>query len=118
MHIKSVVIDGFKSYGKRTEINGFDKAFNVITGLNGSGKSNILDAICFTLGLSNMSLARVSNLRELIFKNGQTGVTKANVAITFDNKDRENSPSGYQDCEQIVIRREVSFVSLYFPPLK
>ena len=35
MFIKSMVIDGFKSYGQRTEINGFDHQFNAITGLNG-----------------------------------------------------------------------------------
>ena len=50
-----MVIDGFKSYGQRTEIQGFDLAFNAITGLNGSGKSNILDAICFLLGITNLS---------------------------------------------------------------
>ena len=55
MYIKSMVIDGFKSYGQRTEIQGFDLAFNAITGLNGSGKSNILDAICFLLGITNLS---------------------------------------------------------------
>ena len=55
MHVKSVVIDGFKSYGNRVEINGFDPQFNAITGLNGTGKSNILDAICFVLGISNLS---------------------------------------------------------------
>lgn len=55
MHVKSVIIDGFKSYGNRVEINGFDPQFNAITGLNGTGKSNILDAICFVLGISNLS---------------------------------------------------------------
>ena len=50
-----MVIDGFKSYGQRTVIDGFDEAFNAITGLNGSGKSNILDAICFLLGITNLS---------------------------------------------------------------
>jgi structural maintenance of chromosome 2 len=30
----------------------FDQLFNAITGLNGTGKSNILDAICFVLGLT------------------------------------------------------------------
>ena len=58
MYIKSMVIDGFKSYGQRTEINGFDHEFNAITGLNGSGKSNILDAICFLLGITNLSHVR------------------------------------------------------------
>lgn len=55
MYIKSVIIDGFKSYGRRTEIDGFDSEFNAITGLNGTGKSNILDSICFVLGISNLS---------------------------------------------------------------
>jgi structural maintenance of chromosome 2 len=54
MYIKGIVIDGFKSYGKRTEIQGFDSQFNAITGLNGTGKSNILDSICFVLGISNL----------------------------------------------------------------
>ena len=55
MYIKQIVLDGFKSYAQRTEISGFDPLFNAITGLNGSGKSNILDAICFLLGISNLS---------------------------------------------------------------
>lgn len=54
MFIKSVILDGFKSYGKRTEINGFDPEFTAITGLNGTGKSNVLDAICFVLGITNL----------------------------------------------------------------
>ena len=61
MFIKSMVIDGFKSYAQRTEISGFDPMFNAITGLNGSGKSNILDAICFLLGITNLSQVRVRN---------------------------------------------------------
>ena len=104
-------MDGFKSYGTRTEIEGFDKLFNAITGLNGSGKSNILDAICFVLGLSRMEIARCNNLRELIYKNGQTGVTKANVTINFDNSDKNNSPMGFQQYDEIVIRREVNINS-------
>jgi AAA15 family ATPase/GTPase len=46
---------GFKSYPVRTQITGWDPTFNAITGLNGSGKSNILDAICFVLGLTDMN---------------------------------------------------------------
>ena len=59
MFIKTVVIDGFKSYAQRTEVSGFDRSFNAITGLNGSGKSNILDSICFLLGISNLLQVRV-----------------------------------------------------------
>lgn len=111
MYIKSIVLDGFKSYGKRTEIAGFDQLFNAITGLNGSGKSNILDAICFALGLNNMSLARCTTLRELIFKNGQAGIQKAIVTVTFDNTDKDQSPTGYEHLSEIVIRREVQLSS-------
>ena len=59
MYIKEVIIDGFKSYGTRTEVRGFDQQFNAITGLNGSGKSNILDAICFVLGITNLKQVSV-----------------------------------------------------------
>ena len=55
MYIRQIVIDGFKSYAQRTEIGPFDSQFNAITGLNGSGKSNILDSVCFLLGISNLS---------------------------------------------------------------
>lgn len=54
MFIKKLILDGFKSYGKRTEVDGFDKEFTAITGLNGTGKSNILDSICFVLGITNL----------------------------------------------------------------
>lgn len=37
---------------------GWDPSFNAITGLNGSGKSNILDAVCFVLGITNMTQVR------------------------------------------------------------
>ena len=56
MHIKQLIIDGFKSYAVRTVVTGFDPEFNAITGLNGSGKSNILDSICFVLGFRSVSV--------------------------------------------------------------
>ncbi|KAK3612696.1 hypothetical protein CHS0354_042222 [Potamilus streckersoni] len=107
MHIKSMVIDGFKSYAQRTEINGFDKLFNAITGLNGSGKSNILDSICFLLGITNLSHVRATNLQELVYKNGQAGITKATVSITFDNTDKSQCPLGYEQYDEITITRQV-----------
>lgn len=63
MRVVEVVIDGFKSYAVRTVISGWDESFNSITGLNGSGKSNILDSICFVLGITNMSTVRAQNLQ-------------------------------------------------------
>eukprot|EP00903_Cladosiphon_okamuranus_P020312 g18637.t1 len=107
MHIKEVVIDGFKSYATRTVLQGFDPQFNAITGLNGSGKSNILDAICFVLGISNLSQVRVANLQELVYKQGQAGVTKASVTLVFSNVDKKGSPMGYEEWDEVTITRQV-----------
>ncbi|XP_037530912.1 structural maintenance of chromosomes protein 2 [Nematolebias whitei] len=107
MHIKSIIIEGFKSYAQRTEINGFDPLFNAITGLNGSGKSNILDSICFLLGISNLTHVRASNLQDLVYKNGQGGITKATVSITFDNSNKSQSPLGFETHDEITVTRQV-----------
>uniref|UniRef100_A0A8C1TFV6 Structural maintenance of chromosomes protein n=1 Tax=Cyprinus carpio TaxID=7962 RepID=A0A8C1TFV6_CYPCA len=107
MYIKSIVLEGFKSYAERTEINGFDPFFNAITGLNGSGKSNILDSICFLLGISNLSQVRATNLQDLVYKNGLAGITKATVSITFDNSNKKQSPLGFETHDEITVTRQV-----------
>lgn len=107
MHIKSMVLEGFKSYGNRIEINGFDKEFNAITGFNGSGKSNILDAICFVLGITNLGQVRATSLQDLIYKSGQAGIQKATVTVIFDNADRNASPIGYEHSKEIIITRQI-----------
>ncbi|RVW13608.1 Structural maintenance of chromosomes protein 2-1 [Vitis vinifera] len=107
MYIKEICLEGFKSYATRTVVPGFDPYFNAITGLNGSGKSNILDSICFVLGITNLQQVRASNLQELVYKQGQAGITKATVSVVFDNSDRSRSPLGYQDCPEITVTRQV-----------
>ncbi|NWQ69910.1 SMC2 protein, partial [Neopipo cinnamomea] len=107
MYIKSVVLEGFKSYAQKTEVRDFDPLFNAITGFNGSGKSNILDAICFVLGISNLSQVRASNIQDLVYKNGQAGIAKAVVSITFDNLDKHQSPLGFEGNDEIIVTRQV-----------
>ncbi|KAM6490783.1 RecF/RecN/SMC N terminal domain containing protein [Amanita muscaria] len=99
-----IVIEGFKSYPVRT---GWDPSFTII-GPNGSGKSNILDAICFVLGITNMSTMRVANQQDLIYKRGQAGVMKTRVTIIFDNSDCSQSPTGYEQCKEIMVTREIA----------
>eukprot|EP00971_Amphidinium_carterae_P116216 2302277-Amphidinium_carterae.1 len=126
MFIEELIIDGFKSYSTRTigtlrvvqsfralivhvrtTVGNFDRQFNAITGLNGSGKSNILDSICFVLGISNLSQVRVGNLSELVYKQGQAGVTKATVTVIFNNEDKSCSPVGYEMHDKITITRQI-----------
>lgn len=107
MYIKEICLEGFKSYATRTVVPGFDPFFNAITGLNGSGKSNILDSICFVLGITNLQQVRASNLQELVYKQGQAGITKATVSIVFDNSDMSRSPLGYEAHSEITVTRQI-----------
>jgi len=111
MYIQEIIIDGFKSYAQKTVVSGFDPQFNAITGLNGTGKSNILDSICFVLGISNLTQVRVGNLQELVYKQGQAGVTKATVSVVFNNADPASSPVGYESHKQITVTRQVTIDS-------
>lgn len=51
---------------------------------------------------------RASNLQDLVYKNGQAGVTKATVSITFDNSDKQASPLGFESSDEISVTRQVS----------
>ena len=68
MFVEDVTIDGFKSYAQRVTVPGFDRHFNAITGLNGTGKSNILDSIRFVLGITKLSQVSASTLQDLVYK--------------------------------------------------
>jgi len=108
MRITELIIDGFKSYAVRTVISGWDSTFNAITGLNGSGKSNILDAICFCLGIGRFELLRANGgASDLIYKRGQAGITKASVTLVFDNADKAKSPIGFEDYASISVTRQI-----------
>ncbi|CEF65312.1 Structural maintenance of chromosomes protein [Strongyloides ratti] len=107
MYLQSIEIDGFKSYARPAVLDNFDREFNAITGLNGSGKSNILDAICFVLGISNLTHVRCQKMDDLVFKQGQAGVTRATVTLTFNNSNKITSPIGYEKEDVIRVSRSV-----------
>eukprot|EP00818_Percolomonas_sp_WS_P008668 CAMPEP_0117435230 /NCGR_PEP_ID=MMETSP0759-20121206/369_1 /TAXON_ID=63605 /ORGANISM="Percolomonas cosmopolitus, Strain WS" /LENGTH=1199 /DNA_ID=CAMNT_0005226761 /DNA_START=151 /DNA_END=3750 /DNA_ORIENTATION=+ len=107
MYIQEIILDGFKSYASKTVLKDFDKHFNAITGFNGSGKSNIFDAICFVMGLTKLKHVRVSNLEGLIYKSGQAQITKASVSIVFDNSDLSKSPKSFEKEKKITVTRQI-----------
>nr|CAD7428034.1 unnamed protein product [Timema monikensis] len=53
------------------------------------------------------SWVRASGFQDLVYKNGQAGVTKASVTIIFDNTDKEHCPIGYEQHKEITITRQV-----------
>ena len=50
---------------------------------------------------------RANSLQELVYKQGQAGVTKATVSIVFNNSDKANGPVEYQHLDQITVTRQV-----------
>jgi len=88
--INRLVLHGFKSFAKRTEITFSDK-FNVVLGPNGSGKSNILDALTFVLGKSSSKALRAEKSANLIYNGGKKKepAKQAEVSIFFDNENMD-----------------------------
>jgi chromosome segregation protein len=89
MHLKSVEVENFKSFGRRVQVPLLE-GFTAVTGPNGSGKSNIADAILFVLGTKSSKAIRAARLTDLIFNGGKKGkgADSCKVSLTFDNKDR------------------------------
>src|SRR3989338_7769018 len=89
VHIKSMVMQGFKSFARRTEIP-FDQGINVILGPNGAVKSNVSDALCFVLGRLSIKSMRAAKARNLLFMGTKyiKPAKEAWVEIVFDNTDK------------------------------
>ncbi|CAD7962806.1 unnamed protein product [Amoebophrya sp. A25] len=64
--LEYLTIENFKSYGEKKVIGPFQR-FTCIIGSNGSGKSNVMDALSFVLGV-NTKVLRSNNLKELIHR--------------------------------------------------
>ena len=90
-YIKKIELKGFKSFGPQTVKVNLDKGFTAITGPNGSGKTNIMDALLFSLGELSTKRLRAESSAKLIFhgseKAGQDKAKMAKVVVQFDNTD-------------------------------
>jgi structural maintenance of chromosome 2 len=71
-------------------------------------RSDFLDFDCpYTLKLSFSKQVRAGSLQELVYKQGQAGVTRATVTVVFSNKDKNQSPVGYEAYDEIAVCRQV-----------
>ena len=86
MILKRIEIYGFKSFGKKTEIN-FNEPITGVVGPNGSGKSNIVDAIRWVLGEQRVKSLRGSKMEDVIFSGTQEkkALGYAQVVLYLDN---------------------------------
>lgn len=87
MYLKSLEINGFKSFARNTNLE-FKTNISAIVGPNGSGKSNVAEAFRFALGEQSMKNMRGKKGEDLIFSGRSARMNRAGVKVIFDNKDK------------------------------
>ena len=102
MYLKSLEVQGFKSFPDKTVIR-FGDDITAIVGPNGSGKSNISDAIVWVMGEQSTRTLRGAKMEDVIFggtqKRGAVGFAEA--TLTLDNSDR----ALLYDADEVMVTR-------------
>ena len=88
MYLRSLRMKGFKSFSRQTELL-FEPGVAVVIGPDGSGKSNIADAVMWVLGEQSPTTMRGTSMQDVIFagSDGRRAAAAAEVELTFDNAD-------------------------------
>ncbi|MBE0416490.1 MAG: chromosome segregation protein SMC [Coriobacteriia bacterium] len=88
MHLRSLILKGFKSFADRTVLS-LEPGVTVVVGPNGSGKSNIADAVLWVLGEQSAKSLRGQAMEDVIFagSSARQPVGVAEVDLVLDNSD-------------------------------
>lgn len=108
MRLNNIKLAGFKSFVDPTTVP-FPGNLTAVVGLNGCGKSNIIDAVRWVMGESSAKQLRGQSMDDVIF-NGSTGrkpVGQAAIELTFDNSDGKLQGQ-YASYSELAIRREMT----------
>lgn len=98
MYLKSLEIQGFKSFPDKISLN-FDKGLTAVVGPNGSGKSNIGDAVRWVLGEQSTKTLRGNKMEDIIFSGtvSRKAMGFACVTLNIDNSDKT-----IPECDNII----------------
>jgi len=107
VRIKSLDLNGFKSFVDRTKLE-FTDGITAVVGPNGCGKSNVVDAMRWVMGEQSPRRLRGKGMEDVIFvgSEGREAVGVAEVVLTLDNTDG-SAPPAYASYSEIQIARRL-----------
>ncbi len=90
MIIKRLELQGFKTFPERTKLV-FNPGITIIIGPNGTGKSNIVEAIQWVLGGQRVKTVRGEKTEDAIFNGtlNRTAMGMADVTLVLQNSEEE-----------------------------
>src|SRR2546421_11567829 len=88
MHLRSIILKGFKSFPDRTKLD-FTPGVSVSVGAHGSGKSNVTDAVLWARGGQSPLAVRGQSMQDVIFAGGHglPSRSSAEVEVVIDSGD-------------------------------
>jgi len=107
MIFKKLDLVGFKSFVERTSFI-IEKGLTGIVGPNGCGKSNIVEAIRWSMGETSAKSMRGTGMEDVIFSGTANKTSKniAEVSLTLDNSEKDG-PIQFNELDIINIKRRI-----------
>ena len=108
MRLIALKLEGFKSFADPVHLT-FAGGLTGVVGPNGGGKSNLIDAVRWTLGESRSSALRGESLPDVLFNGGNKRAPAdwCAVELQFQN-DQKRDLGMWSNSAEIIARRELS----------
>lgn len=105
MYLKSLELQGFKSFPDKIKLN-FDAGLTAVVGPNGSGKSNIGDAVRWVLGEQSTKTLRGNKMEDVIFSGTKQRKPTGFASVTL-NIDNRSGILGEEHGEEVSVTRKL-----------